>query len=230
VQKDNKWPKTLVKAYNLIVHWKQDPKNLMQVLGSTSDGVSFANIGDDKKQEEHPHITCFNCGKKGHYASSCAEERQESGVQSLMLGTETEDYPDDELLGFKFFQQGTKSEGANEGPDMLKGAIHHQGGTPISRSWILLDNQSTVDVFCNGGLLENIRKVNKTMNIKCNAGVTRTSWVGDLPGYGEVWYNKAGIANILSLSKVEDKYRITYDSSKEKQFVVHKDDGEKRLF
>jgi hypothetical protein len=32
------------------------------------------------------------------------------------------------------------------------------------------------------------------------------------------------------LSKVEDKYRITYDSSKEKQFVVHKDDGEKRFF
>jgi hypothetical protein len=93
-----------------------------------------------------------------------------------------------------------------------------------------LDNQSTVDVFCNGRLLENIRKVNKTMNIKCNAGVTRTSWVGDLPGYGEVWYNKAGIANILSLSKVEDKYRITYDSAQEKQFIVHKDDGETRCF
>jgi hypothetical protein len=111
---------------------------------------------------------------------------------------------------------------------VLKGVIHHQGGTPISRNWILLDNQSTVDVFCNSGLLQNTRKVNKTMNIKCNAGVTRTSWVGDLPDYGQVWYNKAGIANILSLSKVEDKYRITYDSADEKQFIVHKDDGEKR--
>jgi hypothetical protein len=60
--------------------------------------------------------------------------------------------------------------------------------------------------------------------------VTRTSWVRDIPGYGEVWYNKAGIANILSLSKVKDKYRITCDSAKEKQFVVHKDDGEKRFF
>jgi hypothetical protein len=158
VQKDNKWPKTLVEAYNLIVHWKQDPKNLMQVVGSTSDGMSFANIGDDKKQEYHPHITCFNCGKKGHYASSCTEERQESGVQSLMSGTETEDYLDNGLLGFKFFQQGTKSEGASEGPNTLREVIHHQGGTPISRSWILLDNQSTVDVFWNGGLLENIQR------------------------------------------------------------------------
>jgi hypothetical protein len=145
-----------------------------------------------------------------------------------MSGTETQDYPDDQLLGFNLFQQGTKFEGASDDSEMLKGVIHHQGGTPISRNWILLDNQSTVDVFCNEGLLQNIRKVNKTMNIKCNAGVTRTSWVGDLPGYGQVWYSKAGIANILSLSKVEDKYRITYGSAEEKQFIVQKDDGEKR--
>jgi hypothetical protein len=82
-------------------------------------------------------------------------------VQSLMSETETEDYPDDELLGFKFFQQGTKSEGANEGPNMLRGVIHHQGGTPISRSWILLYIQSTVDGFCNGGLLENIGRLTR---------------------------------------------------------------------
>jgi hypothetical protein len=114
VQKDNKWPKTLVEAYNLLVHWKQDPKNLMQVLGSTSEGVSFANVGDDEKPKDHSHTTCFNCGKKRHYSSSCTEERQESGVQSLMSGVETEDYPDDQLLGFKFFQQGTQFEGASD--------------------------------------------------------------------------------------------------------------------
>jgi hypothetical protein len=66
------------------------------------------------------------------------------------------------------------------------------------------------------------------VHIKCDAGVTRTSWVSDLPGYGQVWYNKAGIVNILSLSKVEDKYRITYESAEEKQFIVHKNDREKR--
>jgi hypothetical protein len=69
------------------------------------------------------------------------------------------------------------------------------------------------------------------MNIRCNAGVTRTSMIGDLPGYdGEVWYNPKGIANILSLSNVEKYYQVTYDSRAEKAFVVHKADGNERRF
>jgi hypothetical protein len=103
----------------------------MQVLGSTSDGVSFVNIRDDDKQKDHSHITCFNCGKKGHYSSSCTEARQESGVQSLMSGVEIDDYPGDQLLGFKFFQHGTKDEGTSDDSNMLKGVIHHQAGTQI---------------------------------------------------------------------------------------------------
>jgi hypothetical protein len=79
-------------------------------------------------------------------------------------------------------------------------------------------------------MLENTRMINKTMNISCNAGVTQTNWVGDLQGYWQVWYHKKGIANILSLSRGEEKYRITYDSAEKKQFVVLKDDGEKRYF
>jgi hypothetical protein len=54
--------------------------------------------------------------------------------------------------------------------------------------------------------------------------------VGDLPGYGKVWYNQNGIANILSLSRVESKYRITYDSDHGKQFVIHKAGGMVRRF
>jgi hypothetical protein len=82
----------------------------------------------------------------------------------------------------------------------MTGIMHHQQGTQISRNWILLDNQSTVDVFFNGGMLENTRMIDKTMNISCNASVTRTNWVGDLPGYGQVWYHKKGIVSIVSLS------------------------------
>lgn len=69
------------------------------------------------------------------------------------------------------------------------------------------------------------------MVIHCNAGVTRTRMVGDLPGYeGEVWYNPDGIANILSLSDVKKHYQVTYNSADGGCFRVHKPDGMIREF
>eukprot|EP00978_Attheya_sp_CCMP212_P010733 scaffold26100_cov31-Attheya_sp.AAC.5 len=70
------------------------------------------------------------------------------------------------------------------------------------------------------------------MDIHCNAGVTSTNLVGDLAGYGVVWYHPNGIANILSLSRVKNSgFRITYDSDKGNEFlVVHKPNGVQRVF
>jgi hypothetical protein len=94
-----------------------------------------------------------------------------------------------------------------------------------------LDNQSTIDVFYNGALLSNIRAGTGTMDIHCNAGVATTNLVGDLAGYGTVWYHPEGIANILSLSRVKEHgYRVTYDSHEGNRFIVHKPDGGSRTF
>jgi hypothetical protein len=101
----------------------------------------------------------------------------------------------------------------------------------VPSSWILLDNQSTVDVFHHAGLLKNIRTGDGHMDIHCNSGVTSTNLIGDLPGYGEVWYHPNGIANILSLKRVKTRgHRVTYDSSKANEFHMHKADGTIRIF
>ncbi len=102
------------------------------------------------------------------------------------------------------------------------------GGIP--RNWVLLDNQSTVDVFCNPDLISNMRNKGEAMLIHTNAGDTTTRMVGDLDGHGEVWYHPSGIANILSLSNVKKMYRVTFDSDQENQFIVHKPDGELWVF
>ena len=54
--------------------------------------------------------------------------------------------------------------------------------------------------------------------------------IGDLAGYGTVWYYEDGIANILSLNNVKKKYRVTYDSTASDCFEVHRADGTKRIF
>ena len=47
--------------------------------------------------------------------------------------------------------------------------LRHSGGH-ISPTWVLLDNQSTVDVFSNRRLLKNIRKYDRAMEILSTVG------------------------------------------------------------
>jgi hypothetical protein len=59
------------------------------------------------------------------------------------------------------------------------------------------------------------------MDIHYTVGVTTTRLVGDLPGYGKVWYHPDGIENVLSLVRVKAKgYSITYDSAEGNHFRV----------
>ena len=101
------------------------------------------------------------------------------------------------------------------------------GSSNIPRTWILLDNQSTVDVICNKDLLSNIRTIDNRMRIKCNAGYRITQQVGDLAGYGRVWFDPHGMANILSLHlAVKRNWHVKYDSKQaDGAFVVTKPDG-----
>ena len=48
---------------------------------------------------------------------------------------------------------------------------------------------------------------------------------GDPPGYGMVWYHPSGIANILSLGRVQKRYCITFDREVGNRFLVTKPDG-----
>ena len=100
----------------------------------------------------------------------------------------------------------------------------------IPLSWILLDSQSTIDVFCNGDLLSQIYHSDTDLIIRCNAGVKRTNMRGHLSGYGWVWYFPEGIANILSLSRVKERFRVTFDSAVDNCFQVHKTDGNVLIF
>ncbi len=91
----------------------------------------------------------------------------------------------------------------------------------IPETWILLDSQSTIDVFSNPDLLQKIHPINTTMHINCNA---TTNLRGYVTGYGWVWYYSNGIANTLSLSRVKKRFRVTFDSAVDNCFHVHKED------
>jgi len=87
-------------------------------------------------------------------------------------------------------------------------------------------------VFCNARPLSNVRDAKRQLVLHFNAGTTIVTKKGYLKGYGTIWFHPEGIANLLSLSNVSNKYRVMYDSgNKEEQgLVVRKEEGSKRVF
>jgi hypothetical protein len=48
----------------------------------------------------------------------------------------------------------------------------------LPTTWILLNNQSTVNIFYSRSLLRNVKQTNCCMRVHCNAGWTVTSMIG----------------------------------------------------
>ena len=56
-------------------------------------------------------------------------------------------------------------------------------------------------------------------------GLMVTRQIGDLKGFGVVWYHTKGIVNIIVLCEIVKKHQITMDTSVNNAIYVHKDDG-----
>eukprot|EP00536_Pseudo-nitzschia_multiseries_P003412 jgi/Psemu1/7719/gm1.7719_g len=80
--------------------------------------------------------------------------------------------------------------------------------------WILLDNQSTVHIFCNKMFLINVCKTTKKLELHTNARSIIIDKIGELPGVGTIWLHREGIANILSFDLIQDinKFSVKYSS------------------
>ena len=90
----------------------------------------------------------------------------------------------------------------------------------IPQSWILLDSQSTCNVFKNRDLLTNFHRAPHPVVIHFQGGSTKVTHWGDFGGIKNVWLDENGIANILSLAKMNKSSCIVYDSENGNTFIV----------
>jgi hypothetical protein len=63
---------------------------------------------------------------------------------------------------------------------------------------LLLDNQSTVDLFCNRNLMTNVHSVDKSTTIRGKGRAMTTCKKVNVKGYGEVGFDERAITTILS--------------------------------
>ena len=127
-------------------------------------------------------------------------------IQDDMCGEIQDDHGDDDtydIYDFAFtqktvtFQEMTKAQKIVLSQKLL--------GDLINLNWILLDSQSTINIFNNPRLFSSIRnfKEHKVVRCYCNGGYQDIHKIGIFSGIGEVYFNPKSLANLILLSKIE---------------------------
>ena len=232
------FPNNVVEAYHMMANYATKRKPAIHVpkrygkphaVGFLQEGVvndKSAVPGTDGVV--HSNIKCYACQKKGHYADKCPHSMfQHRAPASLdtsnrepqdLYGTDDVNV-DPELLGFGFMQMCMTQNDRYAG---------------LNRAWVLLDTQSNVDIFCNKHLLKDVRRIEGPgLHLRSNGGTMIANMIGDIPGYGTVWFHPRSLANILSFSNIRKRFNVhmnTGPNDPNPSIVVFKPNGKKVTF
>lgn len=167
---------------------------------SGEDSMMFAQMSDRRK--------CFQCQKQGHIAKDCTEELPRQEQMHTMA--ESKDGQ----------EEASRKDDASGGDEEEVAYFFGQYAPGIecgfSHDWLLLDSQSSTDMFCNAKYLINIQKTSQPTIINSNAGSTccdqegifQSKTLGAIP----VKNNPSRICNALSFKTVKKLFPISYCS------------------
>jgi hypothetical protein len=173
-----------------------------------------SNITESDNKEEASH---FHFEETGFQMMQLEEDSLIQGVRHEEVSQDIPGVPFEEAT---VFQQEFEKRNANV---ILFKQNHGKKIELDLKNVILLDSQSTMDLFCNPKFVDNIKKSSKSMRLKSNGGTMMVSHKATMKGYkSDVWFSKDAITNNIALSNLIKQYRVTYNS-KDQMFVVHRE-------
>ena len=213
----NLYPSSLTEAYSMVNQFdidasaeqkrqrqpkpSQNPTN--ETKGPKQDGQKKNGGAEDKDKDEGVSLLQTNNNDEDADGGDLKLSREEMNL--LQKEVECEESDNDNHVHFILTQRDGKSKGINS-------------------NWILLDSESTCHIFRNKAFLKNVRPCGRGEEIKIASngnGSLVASQVGDLEGVGTVFYHPDSVANILSLAKLSNTHKITFNNSIENAFIVY---------
>ena len=203
---------------------------------TSSEGTAFAQDGESKRKskkkkqsgsddksddtkKDSKEVQCFKCKKKVHVATNCPDKDKDndssisSKVSIKALAKQVKDVQKSfAILGQQLQSHGEDEDGSEEEQShfqFVQTIVLKQSAKLRDldlRSIILLDSQSTVNVFCNRKYISNVRKDATPLKLSSNGGTMNITRVADIGQEQTVWYSPNAIANILSLKCVSQTY------------------------
>jgi hypothetical protein len=156
----------------------------------TSSETSFAQ--NSKAQ------TCYCCGKKGHISPECPDKNSIEKKDWLiwkaelhMQAEQQDEQEGNESITDNASATSNRSSRVGWSALLIARSIEKEShynhdremGSRL-RNWITLDNGSTLSLFSNPDLVEDIQTSSKTLVLATNAGVTQSNKEMTIPGFG----------------------------------------------
>jgi len=245
---NNQCPKNIMSATDILSNHKHDPRKDKgngkrnkynnkkedndKTAPSTITTIETSFVQNSKDQ------TCYCCGKQGHISPECPDKntikKKEWFIHKAQLHVQAAQQAEREDV----LTIGNASATNDQTPRVswsglliarsIEEESHYNNNQEMGtrlKNWITLDNRSTLSLFLNPDLVEDIQTSSKTLVLATNAGVTQHNEEATIPGFGKVYFDRDAIANIFRLSDLKKKFQITCNSDKEDAFLVHKKDG-----
>ena len=192
----NQFPSELQRAVDILSTYKADygkgyekKKWEPWTKKGEEDKVKKEKSFAQKKDSSSKTVTCYCCGKKGHVSPDCPEKdsrkkadwafkrEKNFNQEKADVSEATDDSEDDNS-----YRSGKKQGWSCMQMSLMNKETNNSKMKSRMKDSIILDTGSTLSIFGNPELVNNIRESDVTLQLATNAETQESNQVAELPG------------------------------------------------